>query len=137
MTFLTLSGRPINRCLNPYRIKWDIKSRSKFQFKVKQLLKPIWSFDIVFEEFPVFGTKLKVDFVNMTKRIAVEVNGPQHDKLNKFFHNNSRMEFLAGIKRDILKYNWLIKNDIRLIEIVESDLVDIPSFYDRIQKIVI
>lgn len=133
MILLTLSGRPINRSVNRYRIQWNEPSRSKLQFKVKQLLQAVWDFDIVFEEFPVFGTKMRVDFLNMTKKKAVEVNGPQHDKFNKFFHDDSRIKFLAGIKRDMLKYQWLEKNNIKLIEFVEADLKDLASFYERLE----
>lgn len=135
MILLAISGRPISRCINRYRIKWNEKSRSKLQFKVKQLLLPIWNTDIVFEEFPVFGTKMKVDFFNATKRVAVEVNGPQHDKFNPFFHDGSRFNFLKGIKRDIQKGKWLECNKIKLIEIIESDLSDLVVFYNRIQNL--
>lgn len=133
MKLLTLAGRPMERSVNRYRIVWEKKSRSKIQFRVKQLLKVVWDTHIVFEEFPVFGTKMKVDFYNATKKVAIEVNGPQHDKFNKFFHDNSRLQFLKGIKRDTLKYQWLEKNGIFLIEIIEEDLKDLNHFYARIQ----
>jgi hypothetical protein len=132
MKLIALSGREINKNINRYRINWEKPSRSKFQFKVKQLLKVIWEGDIVFEEFPVFGCKLRVDFLNASKKVAVEANGSQHDAFNPFFHNNSRVEFLKSIKRDYLKVQWLEKNDFKLIEIIESDLKDKKVFYSKV-----
>ena len=39
---------------------------------------------------------MKVDLINMTKRIAVEAQGAQHDQFNKFFHGMlSRGVYLA------------------------------------------
>lgn len=64
--------------------------------------------------------------------IAIEVNGPQHDKFHPFFHNNSRAQFLKGIKRDMIKQEWLELNGIRLVEFVESDLNDTKLFYERL-----
>jgi len=46
---------------------------------------------------------MKVDMINMTKRIAVEVQGAQHESFNKFFHGNSRANYLKSIKRDYHK----------------------------------
>ena len=134
MMLYDIRGRPVKRTIARYRIKWDKKSRSKFQFRVKQLLKPIWFADVVFEEFPVFGTLLKIDFYNGTKRIAVEVNGPQHEEFNPFFHDNSPQKFIKGIKRDLHKHAWCEQNKIQLIEIVAKDLENLSTFYGRIQR---
>jgi very-short-patch-repair endonuclease len=89
---------------------------------VKQFLKSYWQNHIVYEEFPVYGTRLKVDFINMTKKMAVEVHGPQHESFNKFFHGNSRAKYLASIKRDAQKAEWLEKNNFIFIEIYDKDI---------------
>ncbi len=34
----------------------------------------------------------------ITKKIAIEVNGAQHNNFNKFFHANSRINYLNSIK---------------------------------------
>jgi hypothetical protein len=133
MTLYDIRGRLVNRMVARFRLKWEKPSRSKLQFRVKQLLKPIWFTDIVFEEFPVFGSLLKIDFYNGTKRVAVEVNGPQHEEFNPFFHGDSPQQFIKGIKRDLHKHTWCERNQIRLVEILESDLSDIRAFYARIQ----
>ena len=65
MNFKTLYGKekPIR---NPhrYKIKWNGKSRSKFQKNVKKYLYGYWKYDAVYEEFKVAGTQLTLDFYN-------------------------------------------------------------------------
>ena len=120
----------IDRNVNKYLIDWDKKSRSKIQFKTKQFLKEYWENHIVYEEFPVYGTRLKVDILNATKKIAVEVNGSQHSSFNKFFHGNSRQKFLQSIKRDCKKLDWLEVNGFEVIEI-ESILRNSKSLFSK------
>lgn len=122
MRLFNIYGRLVSKNVQKYRIKWNKKSRSKIQYKVKQLLKPYWQNQVVYEEFPVYGTKMKVDILNATKRVAVEVQGRQHSEFNKFFHKNSRSEYLQSIKRDQDKALWLQKNSFKLIEITEEDI---------------
>jgi len=127
MRLYTLNGKtPIYKNVNKYLINWESKSRSKLQKKVKDFLFTVWSNSVVYEEFPVYGTKMKVDFLNATSKLAIEVNGDQHLKFNKFFHSNSRTQFLKSIKRDLNKAKWLEKNNFTLIEIYKED-VDLLS----------
>ena len=127
MRIYSTSGRLVNKNVNKYLIDWEKKSRSKIQFKVKQFLKEYWENHIVYEEFPVYGTRMKVDFLNATKKIAIEVNGKQHSSFNKFFHGNSRQKYLQSIKRDHKKFEWLQSNDFEVIE-VEQDEVPLLSY---------
>lgn len=113
MKLLNLKGREIGMNVTPYRIDWDGKSLSQAQFRTKQFLKKYWAGHIVYEEFPVFGTRLKVDILNMTLRLAIEVHGPQHEQFH-YFHNNSRFSFLKGMKNDGQKEKWLELNKFRL-----------------------
>ena len=121
MRLYNIHGRPQNRSVSKYLITWNKKSRSKLQKRVKDFFKPYWQAHIVYEEFPVFGSRMKVDIVNMTKKIAIEVQGSQHNSFNAFFHNNSRAKYLESIKRDVKKAQWLEKNDINLIEVDEKE----------------
>ena len=100
MKLYNIYGKVVSKNVSGYLIDWDSKSRSKIQYKVKQFLKQYWKNHIVYEEFPVFGSKLKVDILNATRKIAVEVHGPQHSSFNKFFHGESRLNYLKSIKRD-------------------------------------
>ena len=127
MRLYNTHGRMQNRNVSKYLIDWNKKSRSKLQKRVKDFLKPFWKGHIVYEEFPVYGTRLKVDILNATTKIAVEVNGPQHSSFNKFFHGNSRAKYLASIKRDHEKQCWLEKNQYKLIELEESDIKDLSK----------
>tara|TARA_B100000287_G_scaffold274048_1_gene258075 strand:+ start:1132 stop:1548 length:417 start_codon:yes stop_codon:yes gene_type:complete len=129
MRLYNIHGRLQNRSVSKYVINWDEKSRSKLQKRVKDFLKTYWKGHIVYEEFPVYGTRMKVDILNATIKVAVEVNGPQHNKFNKFFHNNSRAKYLNSIKRDWEKSQWLEKNGFTLIELEESDLDDLSRSY--------
>jgi very-short-patch-repair endonuclease len=113
---LDVRGRLVNKNLNKYLIKWDSQSRSKLQFKVKQFLKPYWLGSICYEECPVFGTLLRVDILNATYKIAIEVNGQQHSEFH-YFHNGNPFEFLQGIKRDVQKREWLERNEFKVVEI--------------------
>jgi hypothetical protein len=116
MKFYNTNGVLVKKNVNKYSIKWDAPSKSKLQFQVKQFLKPFWFPYICFEEFPVYGTLLKVDFINATLKIAVEVHGQQHNELH-FFHNNQPANFLMSIKRDTDKIEWLAKNEFTICEI--------------------
>ena len=122
MRLYNIHGKLQNKKVTKHLISWRGKSRSKLQFSVKQFFKPYWENHIVYEEFPVFGSRMKVDILNATKKIAVEVNGPQHGSFNKFFHKNSRLNYLESIKRDCQKREWLEKNNFQVLEIEESDI---------------
>tara|TARA_R110002020_G_scaffold269623_8_gene484939 strand:+ start:288 stop:704 length:417 start_codon:yes stop_codon:yes gene_type:complete len=122
-------GRLVSKNVQKYRLKWEGKCRSNIQFKVKQFFKPYWMNHICYEEFPVYGTRMKVDMINMTKRIAVEVQGAQHESFNKFFHGNSRAKYLASIKRDYEKRIWLENNNFKVLEIREEDLASLSRGY--------
>ena len=101
----------------------------KQQFEVKQFLLKHWENHIVYEEFPVYGSRMKVDFLNATRKIAVEVNGAQHTSFNKFFHKNSRAKYLSSIQRDYEKYEWLIKNDYKFIELEQGDMKELSAVF--------
>lgn len=130
MRLLNIYNKLVNKNVDKYRIKWDAKSRSKIQFYVKQFLKPFWFTHIVYEEFPVYGTQLKVDFINFTKKIAIEVQGNQHNSFIPFFHGN-RTNYRKSIIRDYDKCEWLKLNKISLIEIFEKE---IPSLSESFFK---
>ena len=107
MRLLNINGKLVNKNVRKNLIDWEAKSRSKLQFKFKQFFYPYWKNHIVYEEFPVYGSMLKVDILNATKRIAVEIQGNQHESFNEFFHDHSRLKYLQSIKRDVKKEKWL------------------------------
>ena len=105
------------------KIKWDKPSCSIFQTTIKAFLRPYWEFKIgVCEEFKIPGSRLRCDFLCFGAKIAVEASGAQHFEFNPFFHNNSQANFLASIKRDDKKRQWLTLNGFEIIELIESDV---------------
>lgn len=124
MRFKTLTGatRTVKKAKN-FLIDWDGKSRSKIQYNTKQFLKKYWSNHIVFEEFPVAGTKLSLDFYNANKKIGVEVQGKQHTKYVPFFHGKNKINYINQLKRDQDKLKFCELNDIQLVEVYDGDEV--------------
>lgn len=129
MRFKTLFGatRTVKKAKN-YLIDWDAPSRSKIQFEAKQFLKKYWQKHIVFEEFPVAGTKLSLDFYNANKKIAVEVQGKQHTKYVPFFHGKNKINYINQLKRDNDKLKFCELNDIELVEIYDGDILEEKLF---------
>jgi len=130
MKFKTLDGK--DRTLKNIKssiIKWDGKSRSKFQLQVKQFLKKYWQGDVVFEELKIVGTRLSLDFFNANKKVAIEVQGQQHFTYVPFFHGN-RANYLSQIKRDVKKFEFCELNKINLVEIYPKDELS-KEFFER------
>ena len=129
MLFKTLVGST-KRVKKPkaYLIKWAASSRSKLQYSVKEFIKPYWDMDIVFEEFPIAGTKMSFDFYNSNKNIAIEVQGGQHLKYTPFFHGKSKSTFLSQIRRDNDKQKFCELNNIKLVEIYPKDVLSEDLF---------
>ena len=122
MRLINIYGREQYKNVEKYRVDWDAKCRSKIQFTVKTFLRQYWQNHIVYEEFPVYGTRLKVDLLNASNKIAVEVQGKQHEQFNKHFHANSRLKYLQSIKRDVKKSQWLEKNGFIVVEIMQDEV---------------
>lgn len=125
MRLLNLKGSLVNKNVSKYVIRWDGESKSQLQFRTKQFLKPFWLGCICYEEFPVYGSKMKVDILNATLKVAIEVNGPQHSRFH-WFHNKNPAAYLSGFKRDMQKIEWLKKNGFQIVEI-NFDEVDLLS----------
>ena len=129
MRLYNINGKLVSKNVVKYRIDWEKSCRSKIQFEVKYFFKDYWANHICYEEFPVFGTRLKVDLINFTRKIAVEVQGDQHNQYNKFFHGGSRDKYLASIKRDMKKINWLEMNEFKVLEIETKDIKSLSRSY--------
>ena len=124
MRLKNIYGKLVYKNVRSKLIDWDGKSRSKVQRQVKKFLKDYWSKCIVYEEFPVYGSRMSVDILNATKKIAVEVQGRQHDEYNKFFHKN-KINYLYSMERDFNKKKWLEENDFQLVEILELEAANL------------
>ena len=129
MRLLNINGKLVNKNVRKNLINWNGKSRSNLQYRFKQFFYTYWKNHVVYEEFPVYGSMLKVDLLNATKKIAIEIQGNQHESFNKFFHNNSRLKYLESIKRDVKKEKWLEMNEFKFIELYEDDLKNLSPEY--------
>ncbi len=106
-----------------YIIDWNKPARSKEQTIVQEFLRQFWEKDVVFTEYRLPMSLLKVDFINASKKIALEHQGKgAHNKFNPFFHNNSRAIYLASLKRDIKKLKILESNGYLVVETFTKDL---------------
>ena len=130
MIFKTLNGSQ-KRVPKPkkYLVDWGAKSRSNIQFSTKAFLKEFWKDHVVFEEFPVAGTRLRFDFYNANKQVAVEVHGAQHTKFVPFFHKR-RSGFVSQLRRDQQKVDFCELNKIRLVEIYKASEINTKTFED-------
>ena len=109
-------------------VKWEKPSRSKMQFGVKEFVKNYWFNDVVFEEFPIVGTRMSLDLYNANKNIAIEVQGAQHLKYTPFFHGKSKTTFLSQIRRDNDKEEFCKLNNIKLVEVYPEDKLSVDLF---------
>jgi hypothetical protein len=104
-----------------YKIKWNAKSASLFQFKVKSFFKDFWLDDEVGEEVLLPNTKLRVDLVNFTRKIAIECNGLFHIQHTPYFQK-TKNDFERQVFRDVYKEHLLEINGFQVIEIYEKNL---------------
>lgn len=119
---------------NNYSIKWEKASRSKLQSKVKGLLKKIWGGCRVFEEMPIPGTRMTLDFYNANYRIALEVDGKQHYKFSNHFHSGDIEKFKDQLRRDTAKQEFCDLNQIRLVRFLECDKLTLENLKAIIQR---
>jgi very-short-patch-repair endonuclease len=132
MKFKTLNGKErFLKNAKKYIINWEAKSKSNIQWRVKQFLLPYWKHDVVFEEMRIVGTRLSLDFYNANKKIAIEVQGKQHQTYNPHFHSNNRQNWLLQLKRDDLKLKFCLTNGIKLVEVYETDTLS-KEFFENI-----
>jgi len=120
MILLDIRGRERKISPSKYRIEWEKERASVPQYRTKQFLKEFWLGDTVCEEFIIPGSRLRIDLINFSKMIAVEVSGQQHESFSKFFHK-TRIGFIKSIKRDFQKIKWLEINNIKLVEIYDCE----------------
>jgi hypothetical protein len=105
-----------------YAIDWNNDGNSSLEVRFRELIYPYWKNSIVLFQPTIPGSQLKLDFLNVNKKLAVETDGSQHNTFNKFFHNNSRNTYLLSIRNDTKKEQWLERNGITLLRLTKEDL---------------
>lgn len=101
--------------------KWTLKSNPRSDFsqyheKARFLLKKILPLDTILEEVSLPGSDLTVDFFLPIRKLGIEVQGEQHYKFVKHFHNNV-FGFNRSIQRDRDKKLWFESNNFNFIEL--------------------
>ncbi len=133
----TCNGKPYKVAVKDYLIDWN-KKVSKPQKKVKDFLFPFWKNHVCLEEFKIPRTLLRIDLMNLTRRIAVEVSpAATHRQYNKHFHAGNRMNYANTLKRDSMKEEWIKANRFTFIELYDEDIdnLSIELFYTKFDTI--
>lgn len=124
MRFFLTNGSQISYNINKHKIDWDTPvSRGKFgklQFSFKTAIRPFWEKHFVYEEFSIPKSRKSIDFINLTLRIAVEIQGKQHTEYNEFFHGNM-VGYYNQKMRDLEKAKFCEMNNFNLVEIFEGE----------------
>lgn len=111
-----------------YKIKWDKKAPSKGAQKVKDFLRENFKNHILYEEYRLPRTLLRVDFLSATGKWAIEFMGKQHNEFTAHFHQN-KIGFLNSIKRDMKKYQILEDAGFKIVELYDEDLENLTLEY--------
>lgn len=112
-----------------YKIDWENDGASKIERQFRDLIYPYWKNSIILYQPRIPGSLLRLDFLNVNKRLCIETDGIQHGVFNKHFHNNSRNVYWASIKRDLDKDKWLENNQIDLLRLNQEDLDEFSPKY--------
>lgn len=126
-----LKGRTCKMPTKPYLIDWD-RAVSKPQKAVKDFLWPYWAHDIVLEELRVPHSLLRIDLMNASRGIVIEVSPTAtHAIFSEFFHV-STAGWTASLKRDMDKEHWAtIINGFAFVEITDVDFPLTPEVFAR------
>lgn len=100
---LTLKNKPRENC-------------SSLHEKAREILKESYPLYLIYEEVPVPGEHMFLDFFIPNLFLVVEVHGQQHYEENNFFHKDTS-HFLKSKKRDSRKKTWCDTNNFILIEL--------------------
>lgn len=118
MKLKQLNGKVVN--VDVSKFIGNKYSVSKIQRGYGDRLRKRYPHYLILEEFPIPGSKLRIDFFLPELLLAVEVHGEQHFKFTPFFHKSIH-DFMNGVKRDAQKAEWCNLNDIELIIVRQDD----------------
>ena len=123
MKIKNLKGKIVDINPSKYLINWD-RAVSGPQKRAKDFLHQYWKNHVVLEEFCLPNSRLRIDLINLSKGIVLEVSPEAvHAKFNKFMHG-SRAGYLKKLKADIDKQKWAESNGFKFIEVVDEDLLE-------------
>jgi len=137
MRLLDIDGDWVSADTNP--IKYPLRtteegSKSKIQFRVSNWTQAQFVGSPILEEWPIPGSRLSLDFFLPTQKVAVEVQGEQHDRNIGFFHGPKQLGKLKQQKvRDQQKAHWCAMNNIALVYVNKETEYD--GFREEITKL--
>lgn len=120
MKFKGLDGKEYAKDISKYKREQDKPNASKGEKLLAEALDKMFP-NMVYQELPCVGTKLRLDFYIHLLKMAFEFDGSQHDEYVPHFHG-SRKKFAQAKNRDWEKEEWCKINGIRLIRIKESEV---------------
>lgn len=111
----------------PLKLKLTKRTRvSKLHERVRNILKSVYPFDLVYEEIALPGSKtnrhkgLYADFFIPSQSLIVEVHGRQHYEFNSY-HYKTALDFGIAKLRDNDKVKWCVLNNIDYVELKYDD----------------
>jgi len=128
MKFYSIHGKLVTVNVSKYRVDWQRKVSAP-QFAAKSFLFPYWRNDIVLEELRIPGSLFRIDLVNLSKKVIIEISPRSlHVNYNKFMHRN-RAGYLKKIKSDAEKLKWAEKSGFKFVEFYDEDLANLSPEY--------
>lgn len=134
MKWITAKGKVINLNITKYLIDYDSDKGSSGEVSVRKFLKKHSSTHIWTEQLPIKigGPRAaRLDFMSPDLKLCIEIDGDFHNSFDKgkFFYNNSKINYLNSIKRDVKKEEMLELNGIKVVRVEYSDLPLTPAFF--------
>lgn len=121
MKVVDLSGRYHTWNLKGYQVDpGDTRPRSSGHLACRALLKKLFPLDVICEEVNLPGENLFLDFFLPSRKIAIEVQGRQHDQFVSFFQK-TKPKFYQGQQRDRRKAEFCKLNGIKLVELPDNE----------------
>lgn len=88
---------------------------SQLHINAIHFLREIYPAAQLIEEVYIPGEDLYIDIYIPSMKTAVECQGAQHEKYNKFFHGPNLKGFKKSLDRDQRKRDWCELNGIRIV----------------------
>lgn len=121
MKLYDIHGKLVNVDVRPSSYPIKQISKSKLQKEVGDFLQEKFPHSSILEEFTIPGSRFKIDFFIVDKKLIIEVDGEQHYK-NGFFHGQILEKgFARQVKRDIIKEEWAEINGLKTIRIKNKE----------------
>lgn len=129
MNWILSNGNKISINVSRFIINWDSPAASKEAQKLQDFLYIHCRSHLILAEFLIpHSKKLRVDYLDLTTKVAFEHNGAQHNKMIKFYHKN-QIGFLNSVKRDENKRIHLERNGFKLVETQKEDFPLTRQFF--------